>query len=312
MIGKDADRARTPGPVGIIPGTANGRSSRLPGPLGFRTVVFMAPTAVTKISKITTIMPPPANDDKTKDVRVVPWPLFSNAKSAPVFNEVKQASSLANCPVAAILAALAFTAAGRSIIQNMVAENAGNVVTDISGLPKDTLTNPPKSTSISSSRYFTVKLPGGSVDVSDVLYTDDADSGWSLIYMQDPKDQSLWAAIIEKALAVQLGSYENFDALNINANDFWQKITGARPGAIEIKSDTSLKTITEAAKASATVPSIGASRDTDVKFVTQFHGFAMMGLEGAKIKLYDPAKVKTILISPADFRHDFQMILFRN
>jgi hypothetical protein len=36
-----------------------------------------------------------------------------------------------------------------------------------------------------------------------------------------------------------------------------------------------------------------------------------MGLEGAKIKLYDPAKAKTILIAPADFRHDFQAILYR-
>jgi hypothetical protein len=61
------------------------------------------------------------------------------------------------------------------------------------------------------------------------------------------------------------------------------------------------------------VPSIGALKpnSTDVKVVTEFHGFAMLGLEGGKIELYDPAKAETILIAPADFRHDFQAILFR-
>jgi hypothetical protein len=41
------------------------------------------------------------------------------------------------------------------------------------------------------------------------------------------------------------------------------------------------------------------------------HGYVMMGLHGSKIQLYDAAKAKTLLISPADFRHDFQAILFR-
>ena len=62
--------------------------------------------------------------------------------------------------------------------------------------------------------------------MSDVLYTDDHDAGWVVpFYMRDPSDQSIWAAIIEKAFAVQLKSYENFDALNITANDFWEKVT---------------------------------------------------------------------------------------
>jgi hypothetical protein len=131
--------------------------------------------------------------------------------------------------------------------------------------------------------------------------------------MRDPKDQSIWAAIIEKALAAKLGSYENFDALDISANDFWEKITGTAPGVIEIKADTPLTTIINAAKASTQVPSIGASKPdaADVKFVSEFHGYAMMGLHDSKIQLYDAAKAKTLLISPADFRHDFQAILFR-
>jgi NADH:ubiquinone oxidoreductase subunit F (NADH-binding) len=86
-----------------------------------------------------------------------------------------------------------------------------------------------------------------------------------------------------------------------------------QPGQIEIKADTPLAKIIDAAKASTRVPSIGASKPngSDGKFVTEFHGFAMMGFDGAKIKLYDPAKAKTILIAPADFRHDFTAILYR-
>jgi hypothetical protein len=74
---------------------------------------------------------------------------------------------------------------------------------------------------------------------------------------------------------------------------------------------TPLRTITAAAKAATRIPSIGASKpdDTDVKIVSPFHGFAILGLQGPNILLYDPATAKTFLISPADFRHDFQAIL---
>jgi hypothetical protein len=257
-----------------------------------------------------TSMPPPTKDNDSKDVHMVTWPLF--AARSPALQEVKQAPGIANCPVASILAALAFTPAGRNILKRMVSETAATVVTDVSGLPKDTLSNPPAGNSLTSPRYFTVKLPGGSIDVSDVLYTDDHDSGWSPLYLRDPSEGSLWASVIEKALAVQLKSYENFDALNLTANDFWQMITGDAPGGIAIKDDTPLTDITRAASAAIRVPSIGASKpdSKDVKFVSEFHGFAMLGLEGSKIKLYDAAKAKTILLSPADFRHDFQAILF--
>jgi hypothetical protein len=268
-------------------------------------------TPVTKNVK-TTKMPPPTKDQDNKDVHVITSPLF-NAKNVPAFTEIKQAPGIANCPVAAILAALAFTSVGQGIIQGMLSETAASVSTDLSSLPANTLTNPPPGATISSSRYFTVKLPGGAIDVSDVLYTDDHDSGWSPFYLRDPSDQTIWAPIIEKALAAQLGSYENFDANDIKANDFWEKITGDRPVQIEIKPDTPLATITNAVQASTRVPTIGASKPdrADVKFVSEFHGFAILGFQDSKIRLYDAAKATTIPISPADFRHDFQAILHR-
>ena len=289
---------------------------RVPGPTGRplwdKQSTSQKPGTVTKATK-TTKMPPPTKDQDGKDVHVITWPLFNGSKKSPAFNEVKQAPGLANCPVASILAALAFTPVGQTLIQRMVSETAASVLTDLSSLSTGTLSNPPPGSTISSSRYFSVKLPAGSIEVSDVLYTDDHDSGWSPLYLRDPSEKSMWASVIEKVLAVQLKSYENFDALNINANDFWEKITGVKPGVIEIKADTPLSTITAAVKASTRVPSIGASKPdaTDVKFVTEFHGFAILGSQSANIRLYDPAKATTILISPADFRHDFQAVLYR-
>jgi hypothetical protein len=253
-------------------------------------------------------MPPPANDQATKDVRVVTWPLF-NSKGVPALEEVKQAPNLANCPVAAILAAYAFTAQGRTFITGIVSETAATVVTDLSKLPANTLANPPAGGTLTSARYFTVKLPGGSIEVSDVLYTDDADAGWSLIYLRDPSDKSLWAAVIEKALAVALKSYENFDAKNIAAEEFWRKVTGAKPTVIAVTERTPLGTILEAARNSTRVPTIGASKAEKTQHVTEFHGFAMMGLQGQSIRLYDAAKAKKLTVTAEQFRGDFQAIL---
>jgi hypothetical protein len=345
-----------PAPLGLLRGgdggTAHGPLGGLwdeggwaPGPIGLLWDRDKPPQsqpsgAVTKAAGKTTPMPLPAKDNNPKDVHVVLSPLFDPHKKVPAYTEVKQAENIANCPVAAILAAYVSTTVGRPIIQNMVSETSGNVQTDVSGL-KQLLTNPPPGGTLTSARYFTVKLPGavrvqlsgtdklpgavevsgkpntfdvpgGSIDVSDVLYTNDGDGdSWSLIYLRDPGGHTIWASIIEKALAVRLGSYENFDALNISANDFWNIVTGAQPAVIEIKANTPLKVITDAVQASATVPSIGASKDSGTKSVTEFHGFAMLGFKNGKIRLYDAEKATEIPITPENFRDDFKAILHR-
>lgn len=259
-----------------------------------------------------TVMPLPANDVVTKDVREVTFPLFS-ASGDPALEEVKQSPHLANCPVGAILAAHAFTADGRIVIKGIVsAATFANVVTDVSALPVDTLENPPPGNKVSSSRFFTVTLPGGVREPSDVMYTDDADAGFSLIYLNDPSDGSLWAGIIEKALAEEIGSYENFDALPLTANDWWEKITDVAPGGFEVTAATPLSQIIAAAQTSTTVPTIGASKD-DLPLggnITGFHGFAMIGMLGTEVHLYDPAQAIKIHIPPAEFRQKFKAILF--
>jgi hypothetical protein len=100
---------------------------------------------------------------------VVTSPHYNSSKKGPAYDEVKQAPGIANCPVGAVLAALAFTPAGSAVIQPMVFEKAGNVLTDLSALPPATLSDPPPGTTISSARYFTVQIAGGSIDASSIL-----------------------------------------------------------------------------------------------------------------------------------------------
>jgi hypothetical protein len=311
--------ARIPGPLGSeIYGTGGWGpqpGQRLPGPLGNQLWDKDKPpiTSQNKPTKAvkSTPMPPPYNDGASKDVHVVTWPLFVGA---PALAQVMQAPAIGNCPVAAILAALAFTPAGRTTISGMVGETEASVVTDLSGLAEDTLSNPPAGAgnSLTSARYFTVKLLGDAIDVSDVLYTNDGEkNSWSVLYLDDPKGQTIWASIIEKALAVQIKGYDNFRPEKYSANDYWKMITGVAPGGFSINDDTQLSKIIDAAKAATRVPTIAASKPnaTDVKVVDEHHGYAMMGLEGSKIKLYNPHG-QTIALSPSDFRHDFQAILF--
>jgi hypothetical protein len=327
-LSRGGDGARIPGPTGTfwdggrVPepaGTWWDDGGWAPQPIGSLWDKQSNPPAsgpATKAVK-TTVMPAPTKDNDSRDVHVVLLPLFNPKTNVPSFTEVKQAPGIANCPVASMLAALAFTPDGQKIIESIVPpEISGDVVTDLSAA--GTLSNPSGPT-LSSKRYFTVKLGEGPVDVSDVLYTDDHDRGWSPFYMRDPGDQTIWAAVIEKALAAKLGSYENFDALNISANDFWKKITGVEPGQIEIKPDTPLAAITNAVKASVRVPSIAASKGdpgSDMtlksgKSLAANHGFALMGFQGDNIRLYDPAKAETLLVTAAEFRQDFFAILFR-
>src|SRR5438034_8727323 len=101
--------ARVPGPLGGSPGGVAGRT---PGPIGTplwdQQTSKPAPSTLANVAKAIkkTVMPPPTHDDDNRDVHVVDWPLFSNE---PAFTQVMQASGLANCPVASILAAMAFT-----------------------------------------------------------------------------------------------------------------------------------------------------------------------------------------------------------
>jgi hypothetical protein len=305
MTLRDDSRTRVPGPVGSTPMGARGR---IPGPLGFQ-VVLMAPGPVVNVKKALK-MPPPAGNE-TYYVHSFVSKLVG--KSGPAVDDVQQ-GALANCPIAAILAALAHTESGRKRIIGMVSEHAALVETDLSGIASK-LDSPPKNNKIITNRYFTVSL-GKAIEVSDVLYTDDADANWSPIYMKSPTDV-LWACMIEKAFAVQMGSYEELDREGVTVNQFWRVLLGADPKVISINDKTDLSTIKAAATAASKIPTIGASRDDptidqrSAGKVTNWHGYAVLGIRGSNIALYDPHR-KKVELSLAEFRSYFQAIFFGN
>ena len=247
-----------------------------------------------------TTMPLPANDNFPKDVHPATFPLFNSSSGDPALEEVKQAPNISNCPVASILAAHAFTQVGIDLIKHLVPEpTSANVLTDLSALPSDALENPPPGNTVSSSSTFPSSYPMARkrLAMSCIPRTPLIPAAFfRSINMSDPSDQSIWAAIIEKALAVQIGSYENFDALPpLSANDWWKKITGVLPTGFPVTAGTPLSQIIAAAQASTNVPTIGASRDDlpigDV--VSAFHGYAIIGMQTSKIHLYDPAKTRS-------------------
>src|SRR6266849_9265042 len=119
--------ARVPGSLG---NASRGVGQRVPGPIG-RTLwdKQSTPSAQATLAKAvkTTPMPPPLAFESGVDVHAVTWHLF---KKDPAFKEVQQAPGINNCPVASILAAMAFTAVGQAYIKQLVPEKAGNVLTD--------------------------------------------------------------------------------------------------------------------------------------------------------------------------------------
>ena len=221
---------------------------------------------------------------------------------APALGDVKQ-GRIYNCALASILGALAQTASGRKRIQGLVAEHKGIVETDLSDAGE--LDSPPSGNKIISDRYFTVSLGESSIEVSAVLYTDDADRNWSLIYMTSPTSV-LWPCLIEKAFAAKVGGYANLDARKgLTANNIWETVVGSKPGGFEVTDETPPSTVIKAAKAADKIPTIAASRN-DAPDVTGFHGYTMLGMRGSNIELHDPMAMKRISALAGEVREEFQ------
>ena len=73
-----------------------------------------------------------------------------------------------------------------------------------------------------------------------------------------------------------------------------------------------------AAKKSVRDYSIAASKDDlpitagkkgDADSITAFHGHAMLGLQGSKIRLYDPAKAAERQLTPKEFKQTMKAIV---
>lgn len=331
--------ARVPGSLGATPGagqTTHARGMpRTPTPLNVGPSIWVMDQGAVKLLQKTLRMPPPFHD-RTKHVRVVGWDLGAGS---PHTNDVLQ-GDLANCPVASILAAMANTPKGSERIKAMVEEHPGKVVTDLSAVMDQLDDDPdwkdrPKDKKITSNRYFTVNLAGGTEEVSDVLYTDQSDKGWDLIYIGYQgirKDKGmkgvLWPSVIEKAYAAQLTSYEKLDAVN-DPRVAWKVLMGSAPKQVEVK-DLKDADITRIVAAASQVPTIAATRDdrqdltpddekdakkdTHVEQVSGgllegWHGYAVKGMAGGMIDLYDPHG-KSVKVTLAQFKKFFVTIVY--
>jgi Calpain family cysteine protease len=314
--------ARFPGPLGISPGILGGR---LPGPLRFGQV-DLAKGGATKASK-TLIMPPPTKGSSTiMRLRTVSWKL-SNRASA--WGDVQQ-GALANCPIAAILAALAHTDSGRERLDRMITEYLGAPVeTTLSAEVMTLLSskeqegdNPdytPQVKTLRSNRYFAVTLGKNTFEVSDAFYvkeTGQSGGDVDLVYMDSPTPV-LWPCVIEKAYAVKLKSYEELDDQKHTVEEFWEVLVGKKPVVIRDGNMTEQK-IRAAAMDASKVPTIGATRDEVPKIdkagatrVDSDHGYAVLGIQGSTIELYNPWG-KTQKIPLKEFKSNFEAIYYGN
>jgi hypothetical protein len=301
--------ARSPGPLGRFEGTLGGRT---PGPLDFQQVDRGKSLAATKAIKVLPMPPPAAGSSTIIQARSIGWDL---GKDIPSERDVKQ-GELANCPVAAILAAMAHTAGGRKRIDSLISEYvhtqvkttfSKEVLAALSAKLYDPDYKRPEK-EVFSKRYFKVNL-GEVFEVNDVFYVKNSDgSDVDMIYMDSPK-KALWPCVIEKAYAVKIGSYDDLDDdTKHTVNEFWTGLVGSKPDGFSIDQNTDFTKISAAAKAAGTIPTIAASKDDATK-VTAHHGYAVMGIQGSTIELYNPY-ARTEKLSLTDFRSSFSAMFF--
>jgi hypothetical protein len=219
-------------------------------------------------------------------------------------NQVKQ-QGIANCYLAATLASMANTKAGVIVIKKMIASHTGPITTICKKFDGDKPPGPQMQ--LNSDRWFTVSFRNDAIDVSDVLYHDDSDHDPNLQYLTTPNgDKALWGPIIEVAYAKLKGGYDNISAgkgltLDVFLNEFctidWDILY---PG----KDNAGIK---KACSNAGAKPAFIATR-TDSKILTHWHGIAVLGMSGTKVKLYDPLQTKELSIEFNDLLTEIQAI----
>jgi hypothetical protein len=295
-----------PASVGIFnrPG-----ATRIPGPLNLVPLVFMAPVAVNAAVTKKFKQPAPAKIQSSDNVTVhdyVDWELFPHE---PIPQDVSQ-GALATCPLASILAAMANTPTGPTRLRELVKPFPANVETDVS-VAWNQLYAKPASKIMKTSRYFVVNVGNKTTqEVSEILYSDDADKNWSPIYMHSKKS-ALWPCIIEKGYAVNATSYEKLDEEQ-RAEFYWERVFGVKPDFLALNDKTKLSEIQSRAKNAKKKAAIAASKEgasalSDGK-VEDLHGYAILGIDGANVQLYNPWGHETT-VTVSDIRSYFSAIL---
>jgi hypothetical protein len=125
-------------------------------------------------------------------LHAVNLPLFAGDPGVPAAEDVMQ-GALDNCPVAAILAALAHVSP--ESVGGMIARSTADVRSRRRSDPHD-------SFPYRTDRLYTVQFRGGHpVQVSSFLYY----TGGAIAYAHSPDDRAAWMSYIEKAYAVFRG-----------------------------------------------------------------------------------------------------------
>ena len=201
-------RGRIPGPVGAPAGLGRGAPARRhipassrPGPLGLRAsgAVLVAEaeaqavgTDASPAAALVELVEPEPVFGQPAALQDVDLPLFAGQQGLPSVDDVVQ-GALDNCPVAAILVALAHVAA--SSVAGIVQRSAADVRSRRSS-------DPPDSFPYTSSRLYTVQFRAGSpVRVSSFLYYTQG----GIAYAHSREDSASWMSYIEKAYAVFRG-----------------------------------------------------------------------------------------------------------
>lgn len=254
--------------------------------------LLLAPKAAVKSNAKNFVLPgleTQVSANRTKNINVVSWSLFDTKKKEPRMKDVEQ-GYIQNCPLAAIVSALAYTSAGRNLIRNMITEtNGANTTTKFVGPGID------GKKKVKGHRYFTVTFPGQSpIEVSDVFVTDEQ-SPPVLIYMTSPK-KVLWPCVLEKAYAKWKGSYDN---LGDDPIKVWKEIVG-EPKFLDLRVTgsrrVSTRDVIRQANKAKQEPMIAAREGS-------YHGVVITGAVGRRsLSFYDQYSVKDDRISIDDLR----------
>ena len=229
--------------------------------------------------------------------RISKLPLYEHGKMPRSYDEIRQ-QHIGNCYVAATLAAMANTRAGRRQIASMITRHNGAVTTiykkyEPFDQPDSLGSEPP----LKSTRWFTVAFKNSSVDVSDVLYHDDDDRKPKLMYMTSPNakspnaDRALWGAIVEVAYAKLKGGYNQIGGTSgITVNQFLDEFSAVKWAILHPTSDKA--SIKKACKNAGRRAAFIATKREGTKILTSWHGYAVLGMSGESVKLWDPLDFK--------------------
>ena len=228
-------------------------------------------------------LPEPVIGFQTVVIREVDWPLF-HAEGMKMKPEDVIQQGVSNCAFAAILAALALTPKGRTLLGNMIIEKKGLTLSTYSG--KEHF-NPFKGDRKTlGERFFTVTLLGKKpTDVSSVFFSEETKFP-TMIYMTSALRKVLWSSVLEKAYASVMGGYGNFSQTPAVV---WKDVLGRAPKFLSLQPGTtnfaSDRDVIRQARKASEEPMIAAIHG-------QGHGEMVRRVQGKKLVLYDPFKMK--------------------